>query len=333
MHPAEVVLGNGELGVSFFFVISGFLITYLLLKELRATRTISFYNFYVRRVTRIFPAFYVYLVFVSSLSILGFLKLTATDVIMSACFVWNYLPLGTGSWWVAQTWSLSIEEQFYVIWPIALATLGPRTATRAAVLVILLEPAIRVATYLLFPSYRARIPVMLHTRADILMFGCLLALMQDNQIFRAAMNHLCRSRYLTAVVGFLFVVDPLLSDRLHGIYGLPVGFTLQGASIALIVYALLKPHDCWLWRLFNVRPVNWIGVRSYGLYLWQQLFLTKLNTTVTGLFPINIAAALVASAISYRWIELPVMRMRPRLQRLRISETEAISEPKVTSGR
>ena len=131
MHPAEVVLGNGELGVSFFFVISGFLITYLLLKELRATRTISFYNFYVRRVTRIFPAFYVYLVFVSSLSILGFLKLTATDVIMSACFVWNYLPLGTGSWWVAQTWSLSIEEQFYVIWPIALATLGPRTATRA----------------------------------------------------------------------------------------------------------------------------------------------------------------------------------------------------------
>ena len=309
------ILGNGGLGVSFFFVISGYLITHLLLSELRVSGTVSFHNFYLRRVTRIFPAFYCYLSFISLAAIFRWIKLSAADVLLAATFTWNYLPFGTGSWWLGQTWSLCIEEQFYLLWPITLVYLGPKKAARLAVLIILLEPPIRVASYILWPSYRSRIPVMLHTRADVLMFGCLLALLQENVRFREILARFTRPVPIVAIAAFLFIFEPILSDRFRGGYVLSVGLTLEAASIALIVFALIRPSESVIWSIFNSRPMNWLGKRSYGLYLWQQLFLTRKNATIMGLFPINIIAAVVASAASFRFVEQPVMRERARFLR------------------
>ena len=315
LYRGITILGNGELGVSFFFVISGHLITYLLLRELSASGTVSFYNFYVRRVTRIFPAFYCYLSFISLAAIFRWIKLSAVDVLMAATFTWNYLPFGTASWWLGQTWSLCVEEQFYLLWPITLVSLGPKNAARLAVLIILLAPPIRIATYILWPSYRSRIPVMLHTRADILMVGCLLALMQENVRFREILARFTRPVYLVAIATFLFILEPILSAHLRGGYVLSVGLTLEAASIALIVFALIRPSKSVIWSIFNSRPMNWLGKRSYGLYLWQQLFLTLNNTTIVGLFPINIVTAVIASAASYSLVEQPAMTRRARFLR------------------
>jgi peptidoglycan/LPS O-acetylase OafA/YrhL len=312
LFRAIATLGNAGLGVSFFFVISGYLITHLLLRELSLSGTVSFHNFYIRRVTRIFPAFYCYLSFVSLAAGFRWIKLSAVDVLMAATFTWNYLPFGTGSWWLGQTWSLCIEEQFYLLWPVTLVSLGPKKAAWLAALIILLEPPIRIASYILWPSYRSRIPVMLHTRADLLMFGCLLALMQENVRFRETLVRFTRPAYLAALATFLFIVEPVLTDYLRGGYVLSVGWTLEGASIAMIVFGLMRPFKSVIWSIFNSRPMNWLGKRSYGLYLWQQLFLTRKNATIAGLFPINIIAALIMSAASFRFIEEPVMRERAR---------------------
>jgi peptidoglycan/LPS O-acetylase OafA/YrhL len=308
------VVSNGELGVAFFFVISGYLITHLLLRELAATGTISFHNFYVRRVTRIFPAFYTYLAILVALAACGYVNVHAGDFLASGCFLWNYLPMTSG-WWLGQTWSLSVEEQFYLLWPVTLFLLGPRKAAWLAILLIALEPVVRVVSYFLWPSYRGRIPVMLHTRADILMFGCVIALFDDNAILRTLLDRLARPAAMTTICVFLFVIDPVLAGRYHGAYVLPVGCSLEGAAIAVIVAALMRHPGSRAGRMFNLRPVVWFGLISYSLYLWQQMFLTPRNLTIAGRFPLNVFATTMVAAASYYCIERPVLRMRPRFLR------------------
>ena len=89
------IFGNAGLGVSFFFVISGYLCSHLLLKERSVSGTVSFHNFYVRRVTRIFPAFYCYIAFVSLAAMFRWIKLSAVDVLLAATFTWSFCPLVT----------------------------------------------------------------------------------------------------------------------------------------------------------------------------------------------------------------------------------------------
>jgi peptidoglycan/LPS O-acetylase OafA/YrhL len=308
------VLSNGELGVSFFFVISGYLITHLLLQELRASDTISFRNFYVRRVTRIFPAFYSYLAVLAVLAACGYVSVRPVDFLAAGCFLWNYLPMTSG-WWLGQTWSLSIEEQFYLLWPITLFFLRPRKAGWLAIVIIAFEPAIRVASYILWPSYRGRIPIMMHTRADILMFGCVLALFDDNAILNGLLDRLARWYAMIAICVFLFVIDPILAARYRGSYALPIGFSLEGASIAAIVATLIRYPQSRAGSFFNLRPVVWFGLISYSVYLWQQIFLTRQNRTFSGRFPINVLLTIIVAAASYYWIEQPVLRMRSRFLR------------------
>jgi peptidoglycan/LPS O-acetylase OafA/YrhL len=313
--PGMLVVGNAGLGVSFFFVISGYLITDLLLREFGTSGRVSFYNFYVRRVTRIIPAYYVYLTFIAILSLLKVVAVTWADLVVAACFLWNYLPMTSGTWWLGQSWSLCIEEQFYLLWPVTLILLGRKNAWRLAMVIVCAEPIVRVLTYIAWPSYRGRIGIMLHTRADILMFGCLLALSQDTDMFHRVLAGLSRPLYLWLAAIFLFVLDPLLNYRFHGLYLLPFGLTLEGAGIALIVFSVLHRPDSPSAILLKSRMLVWTGLISYSLYLWQQVFLTPLNKTITGAFPLNLVFAFLVAAGSYYCVEKPIMRMRPKLLR------------------
>ena len=156
-------------------VISGFLITHILLKELNATGTISLKRFYVRRAFRIFPPFYAYLAVAAALTLMGVFDGHLRAFIVAGTYTWNYL--GVGSELLEHTWSLSLEEQFYLLWPAALVFLGTRKSIKLAVWVILLSPVSRVVTYYLAPLHRAQLNGMLHTGLDSIMFGCLLAML------------------------------------------------------------------------------------------------------------------------------------------------------------
>ena len=108
----------GNYGVRIFFVISGFLITGLLLKELTKTGRISLKSFYIRRTLRIFPAFYVYVLTVVILAWAGILILLPGDLLHAVTYTMNYHMVR--SWWLNHMWSLSVEEQFYLLWPTVL---------------------------------------------------------------------------------------------------------------------------------------------------------------------------------------------------------------------
>ena len=131
MFPSGYTLFGELSGVQTFFVISGFLITHILLKELNATGTISLKRFYFRRAFRIFPPFYAYLAVAAALTLTGVFVGHLRAFIVAGTYLSNYM--GGGSELLEHTWSLSLEEQFYPGWPAALLLLGARKSTKLAV--------------------------------------------------------------------------------------------------------------------------------------------------------------------------------------------------------
>ena len=313
------ILGNAGLGVLIFFVISGFLITTLLLREQEKSRNINIPDFYLRRAFRIFPAFYCYLGVIGILWATGIIHLNWPTFGTAALFLRNYSPpfIGSppsGDWFVGHTWTLAVEEQFYWLWPICLLLVKPRRAVLVAVVLIILAPIIRTAEYFVLPTTRGEIPIMLHTRMDSLMAGCLIALLYKNARFQTLLQSLYRWQVPLLAAIFMFGLSPFLAAHFRGIYALPIGWTLENMSAALIVLWVIDHSRSRVGVFLNSRLLVHLGVISYSLYLWQQFFLTTQNPLSFDKFPFNLVLAVLAAEASYFIIERPMLAWRQRLK-------------------
>ncbi len=305
------IVGNGELGVTVFFVLSGFLITSLLLNEVRKTGRISIRAFYIRRAFRIWPAFYLLIAFVGLLGLFHAIPLTKGEIISSSLFFWNYYPYGS-TWFLGHTWSLAVEEQFYLVWPLALRWVGSRRATWIAIGIIALEPVVRVANYFLVPSMRGYISIMGHTRADSLMIGAIAALLYDRERFRGFMERLFQWKLPLLGTAFVLFVDPFVAQKWRGTYLLPIGFSLENFCIAAVMlWTILNPRTL-AGRILNSPIAVHVGYISYSLYLWQQIFMTTYNHTLSGKFPVNLAFTFAVAECSYWFVEKTFLRWRKR---------------------
>jgi peptidoglycan/LPS O-acetylase OafA/YrhL len=302
----------GATGVATFFVISGFLITHLLLKEEDARGTISLPRFYLRRAFRILPPFYAMAVAVLLARNAGLVEVSRGAWLSAVTFTWNYSPYATG-WTLAHTWSLSLEEQFYLLWPLALVLLGRKRAGRLALVLILCAPFLRVASYVLLPALRAHNRYMLHTRIDNLMFGCILALFYEHPWMNELRKLVLRPWVLGGAFAILAFVSPLLSVRFGGMYDLPFGLTINGACIALLLFWAVREPDTMVGHVLNHRWLVHVGVLSYSLYLWQQLLMNPWNHFWGGMVT-GIALTLLAAELSYMLIERPALRLRARIE-------------------
>jgi len=311
IHGLTLIFGNGEMGVTVFFVLSGFLITTLLIKEARKTGQLSIKGFYIRRAFRIWPAFYLMLAVVVLLGVAKAIPLTIGEVASSGLFVWNYYPHGA-TWFLGHTWSLAVEEQFYLIWPLLLKFLGASRAAWFAAAVIVVEPAVRVANYWLVPAMRSHIGIMGHTRADSLMIGALVALLYGNLRFERTINRLFAWNLPLAGGCFLLFLNPILEQTGRGAYMLTAGFLIQNCIITLIMLWAIQNSGRGLGKILNSRVAVHVGVISYSLYLWQQMFLTPYNKTLTGVFPLNILCAFAVAECSYWLVERSFLRWRAR---------------------
>lgn len=162
-----------HLGVVVFFVISGFLITSLLFAEHEKTGRVSLKLFYARRALRIFPASYCYITIISILWLTGAFDWGASNLLHAATYTVNYVV--SPSWHIGHLWSLSVEEQFYLLWPLVFVVLGPRKGIWVAVAVVLLGPVARSVAWLLFHATPYRDLAMFPVVADSLATGCSLA--------------------------------------------------------------------------------------------------------------------------------------------------------------
>jgi peptidoglycan/LPS O-acetylase OafA/YrhL len=308
--PFWVFVGWGALGVQMFFVISGFLITQILLKELNSTGTVSLKRFYFRRAMRIFPPFYVYMGVALALTLAGVFARDPRAFIVAGTYTWNYL--GRGSRLVEHTWSLSLEEQFYLLWPAALVFLGAKKSLRLAVWVILLSPLSRIVTYYVAPNHRALLNAMLHTGVDSIMFGCLLALFWQNVRFNEWVRPLVRGRVAAVGAAFVLILGPVfLGARFRGSYSLVFGLTLNALCLSLILLYVVRLPGSRVGRLLNTAVLRHLGVISYSLYLWQQLF-TGVNRA--WFFPWSLPAILACAELSYWLVERPSFRLRDHLE-------------------
>lgn len=324
-HAAEAYLGhepalwqapffNSSLGVRLFFVLSGFLITGLLVKEWDRHGKLSLSAFYARRSIRIFPAFYLYIAVIAALSFAGFITVSQSQFIAAASYTWNYLGTWAhdqpieGSWFLGHLWTLSLEEQFYIFWPTFIILAGWRKASITCAVLPILLPFLRIAWYFLFPEHRGYLGMMFHTAIDSILIGCAFALWS-----KKLPNWLSTNRIvLILAFVFAFFVSPLLAHSIRG-YGITVGFGLDGIACGIMI---LQTFHCRLWeKVLSFPALVLIGMWSYSLYLWQQLFLTSLNTTWSGSFPLSLLALTACALASFYLVEQPLLRLKKRFER------------------
>ena len=323
---------GGLLGVTMFFVLSGYLITGLLLKEYKETRSISLSNFWLRRVRRIIPAVVFAVLgtaFLCAIFNHALLTKMRPDVLPTLFFFNNWWQifhnvsyfeaLGAPSP-LTHYWSLSIEEQFYLIWPIALLLCMragvKRSTMEKGVLVLVVLSALEMA--FLFDPHAdpSRVYYGTDTRAFSLLIGAFLAFVWPYQKLteRAGERMSFTGRILFNVIGVAAVVGLLLMVVFTNgfepfIYrgGLVICSLLTAVTIAVLVHPI-----SWISKVFELPPFVWIGKCSYSMYLWHYpiiLLLTPAN--MTGQTPwwlclIELALIFGISAFSFYFVEDPI---------------------------
>jgi peptidoglycan/LPS O-acetylase OafA/YrhL len=307
----------GREGVNLFFTLSGFLVGGLLLRQYADSGTIDARRFIVRRVFKIWPAYYVLIAF----HVLAGRHPTGTFLVQNLTHLQNYLGSS-----LSQTWSLAIEEHFYLLLP-ALLLIFARWRLRANAilgllglmcLVVLVARSIAVADGKIDAAF-------FHTqyRIDSLLAGVMLAAVywMKPDLYR---NLAARKGFLLAIVAIL--VGWLVFATPHIALDESIGYTIQAIGyVALIV--LMLEHSGMLTRTWVFRAVAWVGVYSYGIYLWHSIALAPADVLIAKATARDLpglviwAAALVfqtaiaisAGYVTTRLIEFPFLRIRNAL--------------------
>ena len=311
--PLSAATGNfwalGELGVHVFFVISGFLITGLLLDELARTDRIRLGRFYFRRTLRIFPPYYTLLLALVAAQAVGWIALRPGDAWHALTYTSNYDA--ARSWHVGHTWSLAVEEQFYLLWPATIVLLGTRRGIGAALLVVALAPIVRLAELQFFPAMQDGIGHRFETVADAIAIGCVLAGTRERLHRSAAYMRVLSSPLFVAVPLVVFAAN-LLHD--HARISFLIGRPMVNIGAALCLDWAVTFHEGRVGRVLNAAPLVFVGWMSYSLYLWQQPFLDRASGAIVAAFPLNITLACAGALASYYLIERPSLQLRKRIE-------------------
>ena len=332
----KYLLESGDLGVNFFFVLSGFLITTLLFKEKETFGRIEISNFYIRRILRIWPVyfliltlgFFVFPLWTSSIPLLPF------GILIEPHFIWWYAFFGGNfqmsyfthqSVIVAILWSISVEEQFYLVWPHVVNFLK-RNALVYVCLVI-------IAVSFMFRIYAAENERLFHfftiSVMSDLAVGSLLAHAITIKSFRQKMERISRPAVAT-LYGSLLVLIPFktflslsLTVFLHRVAyaGMPLLFSL----IFAFIIAEQEFGTRLSWKAGNSKILSYLGKRSYGLYCFHMIAITLVLGTAynLGALPHNdswiiylteigagFALTVVLASASYSFLEKPFLSLR-----------------------
>jgi len=314
----------GGLGVYVFFVISGFLITRLLLAEQAATGTVSLKMFYARRICRLYPVIIVFAAFVILFDIALGRPFNYLEPASALGYFANYLSVWLEAHGIerqmpfAVFWSLSLEEHFYILFPVAFVLLKG-DPIRLILLVTLLCVGcllLRLGEARLHPEllYTQTFYVLSQYRLDSIGFGVLLALACQTADGRKILLRLTQPVFvtvaLTVILGCLFIRDPWFRETWR--------YSLLGISIVIIVSAVLFGERYHLvHRFLNTVVLQWIGRLSYSLYVWHagvSFFLPIESLPQWQQSVVCLFASFVVASISYYAVEQPFLMLRSRFR-------------------
>jgi len=314
-------LPGGFLGVDLFFVLSGYLITSLLLVEWEARNRIDLRRFWLRRARRLLPALVV--VVLASLALAAIfarqdLAHTRGDAVSSLLYFTNwheiianhsYFNLMGNPSLLQHTWSLAIEEQFYIVWPLllvpCLVLVGRR---RLPMLVIAGIAASAALMWILYnPSGDpSRVYYGTDTRAFLLLMGILLALVWP------WIQRLRQALPLLELLGVAALVGAVLLFRQMQQFNptLYRGGDLAAAFCFVVLVAAVAHPRTGIGEALGVAPLRWVGERSYGIYLWHWpiiVLVAGVNTRPSpGVVVAEAALVLTAAMLSYKFVEQPI---------------------------
>lgn len=308
----------GDLGVSAFFVLSGFLITRLLVRERERTGEVSIRRFYLRRTMRIFPAYYAFLLLSYALDARAGQLWSNTLLANALTYTVNYFNAFNHhpSTSVAHAWSLAVEEQFYLLWPLAfviLAARGRRALVTGVSLAALGAVAWRSWLFLgahVDPSY---VYNAFDTRLDNLAVGCLLALAVDYDTVVAAARRVAKRSWFPIVTLALLLTSRIATPES---YHYSIGFTVDALLVATLIVQLLQLYRTRLWSWLEWPAVRYLGAISYPIYLYHQWGASVGRRVVGDAHAFEFAAGVVATVVlasgSYYVIERPFLRLKAR---------------------
>jgi len=310
LMPLVRFIQDGQLGVNIFFIISGFLITSLLLKEEEQTHSVSVKKFFLKRILRIFPAYYFMLFVYVILNAMGLIHVSGASFFTAFTFTkhvnWSL------DWFTAHGWSLSIEETFYGCWPLIFIR-GNKFRKAAVWVLILIVPLCRVFAHFYPLSWMSELSIF--WRIDAIATGCLLALYKD-RILAMLASHWNKLFWLSVFALFGLRYFQSLASLVHaGFIFIPLGLTngtLANCLIAIILmYSVFGPQKYWF-SFLNLKWMSFIGTLSFSIYLWQQLFISGMDWWIAQ-FPQNLLAMTVMALFSFYIIETPFLRLKTRL--------------------
>jgi peptidoglycan/LPS O-acetylase OafA/YrhL len=330
----------GYLGVDAFFVLSGFLITTLLLAEWQASRTIDLLSFWRRRARRLLPALFLVLGTVALFAVtwapadtLGTLR---GDAFATLGYVANWRFITSNDSYFAQfsspsplqhVWSLAIEEQFYLVWPVVFlillrVTRGSRRALFGITASLAVGSALLMAALFTPGADPSRVYYGTDTRAQSLLIGAALALVLERRrlgVTRAGRMVLhAAASGSAAVLLWTWARTPDDADWLYR-----GGFAVTAVLVAVVIASVTSEAPGPLGRVLSLRPVRWIGAISYGLYLWHwpvYVVLTRGRTGLDGvsLLALRLTCTVALATASYYLVEAPIRRGALRGWRIRI---------------
>ena len=321
---------GGILGVNVFFVLSGFLITLLLLKEWSQRGTIRLLAFWARRARRLLPALFLLLAGIAVYAWLfapsGTQPSLRWDGLATLFYVGNWHQIATGQSYFAEvtaqsplvhTWSLAIEEQFYLVWPlVVLGVLKCWRSTRALLVVAgvgVAASALEMALLFHPGTDPSRVYFGTDTRAQDILMGAVVALVlagrgpATGRRARTALSWL-------AVAGAAAFVALWAATTGTGTFPYRGGFLAVAVSVALVIVGVTQDPGGLPARALSVRPLRYVGMVSYGLYLWHWPIFLVLDHARTGLegwplFAVRVAASFAMAVLSWHLVESPIRRL------------------------
>lgn len=290
----------GDLGVRIFFVISGFLITTLLMEENTRHGKIDLYRFYARRFLRIFPAYYFFLAIIFIFTISSVIPNQLGDLLSPLFYFSNYFETSRV---LAHTWSLSVEQQFYLIWPFIIVLIGFRYGLCIAIAFALLAPLYRLYLSLDVPN-APTIWAHFQTTGDAIAAGCIFAMLRERLWAFKTYRSLINQRMLALAV---LAIGFLATSHKWPVFWNGAGSFMMTLLIVIMTDCCIRMNQSIAFKVLNSAPLVFIGTISYSLYIWQQLFAYGKLTQHAALSTICL---FIVACLSYFLVERPALKLK-----------------------
>ena len=298
---------SGETGVRIFFVLSGFLITRILWTQFMETGNINLKQFFMRRILRLMPPLIVFYAIVISFIFLGWIVYDIKALIFAVFYLYNYVPLLNYQSELAHLWTLSLEEQFYLVSPFVILIFKKYKVIFCLIIVFI---SISILATYIFPEFAFKS----HLRPSrwfipaggYIAVGAMFSMIQSRK--DAVLWGYFSDNYKFLVISIVLFVLPLALP----IFLIQVFSFVQAIGIGIFVFWLYYNQKNLIVRVLEWRPIAYIGRISYGIYVYQGLFLlTGPGSEIQfQQFPINIFLAFGLAIVSYQFVEKPFLKYK-----------------------